>query len=100
MRVEYVNRIATHQATLERLLSATPLKYSDWPPVDVGSIRDAAGVYHFYEPNDAHIDSVYVKGWFRCGNRLEPVSTTKSALPTFAKIRVARQSLRGDESIA
>ena len=52
MFVEYRDRIEANRLKLRELLRAPRLKYSDWSSADISKIRDAAGVYHFFELSD------------------------------------------------
>lgn len=54
------NQIQAYTEQLSGLLSATPVKYSEWPDTDKRSLSQSAGIYHFFERNGGNLTSLYV----------------------------------------
>jgi hypothetical protein len=68
--MEYIAIVESYQRRLFELLASPRLKYSSWPPSEITSVRQSAGVYHFFEIHDDRTTSLYIgKGGF--GSREE-----------------------------
>jgi hypothetical protein len=60
MTPDYQSRISSCQEKLDLLLKAPSIKYADWPQIDTKELRNAAGVYHFFQIDEGFLKSVYV----------------------------------------
>jgi len=70
MSMEYSDVVESYQRQLCELLNSPKIKYSSWPPTDSDSVRQSAGVYHFFESYDNCITSLYIgKGGFGSGDK-------------------------------
>ena len=58
------SNLKLHRNQLKQLLSAEPVKYSDWKPNEINNTHELslkAGVYHFFEElENGDIESLYV----------------------------------------